>query len=57
MIGMVIIAIKIIMKNGKDMSRELLGVNFQSTISKSKSLNSPLGEEISLKTFFDHSNV
>jgi hypothetical protein len=55
MIGMVIIAIKIIMKNGKDMSRELLGVNFQSTISKS--LNSPLGEEISLKTFFDHSNV
>ena len=45
------------MKNGKDMSRELLGVNFQSTISKSKSLNSPLGEEISLKTFFDHSNV
>ena len=31
MIGVVIIAIKIIMKNGKDMSRELLGVNFQST--------------------------
>ena len=32
MIGMVIIAIKIIMKNGKDMRRELLGANFQSTI-------------------------
>jgi hypothetical protein len=31
MIGVVIIAIKIIMKNGKDMSRELLGINFQST--------------------------
>ena len=30
MTGMVIIAIKIVMKNGKDMSRELLGVNFQS---------------------------
>ena len=55
MTGMVIIAIKIIMKNGKDMSRELLGVNFQSTISSSS--NGPLGEEISLKTFFGHSNV
>ena len=31
MIGVVIIAVKIILKNGKDMSRELLGVNFQST--------------------------
>ena len=30
MIGVVIIAVKIILKNGKDMSRELLGVNFQS---------------------------
>ena len=32
MIGVVIIAIKIVMKNGKDMRRELLGANFQSTI-------------------------
>ena len=55
MTGMVIIAIKIIMKNGKDMSRELLGVNFQPTVSNSSI--GPLGEEISLKTFFDHSNV
>ena len=29
MIGLVIIAIKIILKNGIDMNRELLGVNFQ----------------------------
>ena len=29
MIGVVIIAIKIVLKNGKDMSRELLGVKFQ----------------------------
>ena len=32
MLGVLIIAIKIIINNGKDISRELLGVNFQSTI-------------------------
>ena len=32
MIGVVIIAIKIIMKNGKDISQKLFGVNFQSAI-------------------------
>ena len=29
MIGVLIIAVKIMLKNGKDMSRELLGVDFQ----------------------------
>ena len=32
MIGLLIIAIKIIMKNGKDISQKLFGVNFQSAI-------------------------
>ena len=44
MIGFVVIAIKIIKRNGKDMSRELLGARFQSTISNSSN------EEISVKT-------
>ena len=52
MIGFVVIAIKIIMRNGTDMSRELLGARFQSTLS-----NGPLGDDISLKTLFDHSNA
>ena len=52
MIGFVVIAIKIIMRNGRDMSRELLGARFQSTLS-----NGPLGDDISLKTFYDHSNA
>ena len=55
MIGFVVIAIKIIMRNGRDMSRELLGARFQSTLSNSS--NGPLGENISLKTLFDHSNA
>ena len=52
MIGFVIIAIKILMRNGRDMSRELLGARFQPTIS-----NGPLGDDISLKTICDHSNA
>ena len=55
MIGFVVIAIKIIMRNGRDMSRELLGARFQSTISNSS--KGPLGDNISLKTFYDHSNA
>ena len=52
MIGFVVIAITIIMRNGTVIDRELLGALFQSTIS-----NGPLGDDISLKTFYDHSNA
>ena len=52
MIGFVVIAITIIMRNGTVIDRELLGALFQSTIS-----NGPLGDDISLKTFHDHSNA
>ena len=50
MIGVVIIAVKIILKNGKDMSRELLGVNFQST--EPLPNDSIAGETISWSAFF-----
>ena len=55
MIGFVVIAITIIMRNGTVMDRELLGSRFQSTISNSS--KGPLGDDISLKTLHDHSNA